>query len=133
MEYLMWSDSFKVGVEAFDKDHRHLIKLINDLHGGLVSGFGISEMTFILDDLVRYTVVHFKREEDLMEKHSYPTLEEHRREHKALTEQVLDFQTQLKAGKKAFTIELMGFLKDWLTNHILKTDMRYGDFFRKVL
>ena len=131
MEYIPWDESFKTGVASFDSDHRELVRLINELHSGLVSGFTISEMTFILDDLVRYTAVHFKREEELMDAHSYPDTARHKAEHADLVRQVSDFQDQLKQGKKFFTLQLMGFLKDWLINHILKTDMRYGKFFRE--
>jgi hemerythrin-like metal-binding protein len=129
MDYISWDDSFLVGVEVFDNDHKYLVKLINNLHSGLMAGFGISEMTFILDDLVRYTNVHFKREEDLMKKHAYPDYDEHRGAHADLVRKVVDFQDQLKSGKKIFSLELMNFLKDWLLNHILKTDKRYSVFF----
>lgn len=131
MDYIKWDDSFLVGVEAFDNDHKYLVKLINNLHSGLMAGFGVSEMTFILDDLVRYTNVHFKREEDLMKKHAYPDYEEHRDAHADLVRKVVDFQAQLKSGKKVFSVELMSFLKDWLLNHILKTDKRYSGFFKQ--
>ncbi len=131
MEYIPWDESFKTGITVFDRDHRELVRLLNELHSGLVSGFSISEMTFILDDLVRYTGVHFKREEDLMDAHSYPGTARHKAEHADLVRQVVDFQDQLKKGKKHFTIQLMAFLKDWLVNHILKTDMQYGTFFRE--
>jgi hemerythrin-like metal-binding protein len=130
MEYIPWDESFKTGITVFDRDHRELVRLLNELHSGLVSGFSISEMTFILDDLVRYTGVHFKREEELMDAHSYPDTARHKAEHADLVRQVVDFQDQLKKGKKHFTIQLMAFLKDWLVNHILKTDMQYGTFFR---
>ena len=131
MDYIQWEDSFHVGVEAFDKDHKFLVKLINNLHSGLMAGFGVSEMTYILDDLVRYTNVHFKREEDMMRKYSYPGFYEHEAAHAELVSRVLDFQSQIKSGKKVFSVELMSFLRDWLINHILKTDMLYSEFFRQ--
>jgi hemerythrin-like metal-binding protein len=131
MDYIPWDDSFLVGIDAFDNDHRYLVKLINNLHSGLMSGFGVSEMTYILDDLIHYTNVHFKREEDMMRKFSYPEFYKHESAHADLVRQVLDFQAQLKAGKKVFSIELMGFLRDWLINHILKTDGRYAGFFKQ--
>lgn len=133
MDYITWDDSFLVGVEAFDNDHKYLVKLINNLHSGLMAGFGVSEMTYILGDLVRYTNVHFKREEDLMIQYSYPDYEQHRAAHAELVNKVMDFQAQLKSGKKIFSLELMSFLKDWLLNHILKTDKRYGAFFKERL
>ena len=131
MEYFKWEESLKTGISMFDDDHKILIKLINDLHSGLLSGFSISEMTYILDDLVRYTNVHFKREEEMLKKHSYPEYEKHKTEHTALIAQVVDFQDQFREGKKSFSLHLMGFLKEWLVNHIMKTDLRYGAFFKE--
>ena len=133
MDYIPWDDAFLVGVEAFDSDHKYLVKLINGLHSGLMAGFDVSEMTYILDDLVRYTEVHFTREEDLMTAHGYPEYEEHRGAHAELMEKVMDFRDQLASGKKVFSLELMAFLKDWLLNHILKADRRYSGFFRERL
>lgn len=129
MAFITWDDSLDVGVTAFNEDHRHLVGLVNELHAGVVSGIGISQMTYVLDGLVDYTRIHFKREEDLMTKHEYPGLKGHRKEHYDLMVQVSEFQGRLKEGKASFTIELLSFLRDWLTNHIKGTDMAYSDFF----
>ena len=128
MEYISWDKSFETGVKVIDDDHKELVRMINNLHSGLVSGLGISQMTFILNDLIQYTGVHFKREETLMEKHLYPEFDKHKAEHTDLVGSVIDFQEQLKAGRKFFSIELMQFLKNWLVDHILKTDMKLGSF-----
>jgi hemerythrin-like metal-binding protein len=129
MAFVTWDDSLDVGVGAFNEDHRRLVGLVNELHAGVVSGLGIAQMSYILDGLVEYTRIHFKREEDLMTKHGFDGLKAHRREHYDLMVQVSEFQGRLKEGKAAFTIELLSFLKDWLVNHIKGTDMGYRDFF----
>jgi hemerythrin len=129
MAFLTWDDTLDVGVAVFNEDHRRLVGLVNELHAGIVSGLGISQMTYVLNGLVEYTRTHFKREEDLMAKHDYPGLKAHRREHYELMVQVSEFQGRLKEGKASFTLELMSFLRDWLMNHIRGTDMNYRDFF----
>lgn len=129
MAFITWDDSLDVGVAAFNDDHRRLVGMVNELHAGIVSGLGISQMTYILDGLVDYTRTHFKREEELMTKHAYPGLKAHRREHYDLMVQVADFQTRLRDGMASFSIELMSFLRDWLVTHIKGTDMGYRDFF----
>jgi len=129
MAFISWDDSLDVGVSQFNEDHRRLVAFINDLHGGIVSGIGISQMTYILDGLIDYTKNHFAREEEMMAKHDYPDIKAHRREHYELMKQVAEFSARLKEGKASFTLELMSFLKDWLVKHIKGTDMKYRDFF----
>ncbi len=129
MAFISWDDSLDVGVSQFNEDHRRLVAFINDLHGGIVSGIGISQMTYILDGLIDYTKNHFAREEEMMAKHDYPDIKAHRREHYELMKQVAEFSARLREGKASFTLELMSFLKDWLVKHIKGTDMKYRDFF----
>jgi hemerythrin len=129
MAFVTWDNTLDVGVSQFNEDHRRLVGYINDLHGGIVSGIGITQMTYILDGLISYTKEHFGREEELMSKHDYPDIKAHRREHYELMKQVAEFNTRLGEGKTAFSLELMSFLKDWLVNHIRGTDMKYRDFF----
>lgn len=129
MAFVTWDESLDVGVPQFNEDHRRLVGFINDLHGGIVSGIGISQMTYILDGLIDYTKNHFAREEELMAKHDYPDIKAHRREHYELMKQVAEFSARLREGKASFTLELMGFLKEWLVSHIKGTDMKYRGFF----
>jgi len=129
MAFVTWDETLDVGVSAFNEDHRRLVGFINDLHGGIVSGIGISQMTYILNGLIDYTKEHFGREEDLMSKHDYQDIKAHREEHYELMKKVSEFSDRLKEGQASFTLELMAFLKDWLVNHIKGSDMKYRDFF----
>jgi len=131
MEFITWKDEFSVGVEAFDNDHRELITYINNLHAGIVSGRPSAAMKSTLKDLVNYIAIHFKREQDLMEKHSYPDFTKHNIAHNSLKEKVSEFTQRLESGETFFSLEMMIFLKNWLTNHILKQDMAYKDFFQE--
>lgn len=129
MAYVQWDESLSVGVAVFDEDHRKLVALINHLHDGIVTGGGQTAMVTALDELVRYTVFHFSREEELMAKNAYPAFAAHKAEHDALVAKVKEYQEQLSSGRRAFSLELMSFLKDWLVKHIMGTDMQYRAFF----
>lgn len=86
----------------------------------------VAQMDGILNGLVHYAETHFKNEERLLSLHAYPGLAAQRTEHQALTTKVLDFEKQFAAGRLGLTIPMMDFLRNWLTKHILDSDMQYG-------
>jgi len=130
MEFIAWNDSMSVGVKTFDEEHKQLITLINKLNHSLTVGATQKTMYNILINLVKYTVIHFQHEEEYMALYDYPASAQHKKEHEDLKKQVTDFKDRLDSGKGAFSIELLIFLRDWLTKHILGSDMAYKDFFR---
>ncbi len=129
MDYIKWTDELSVGVKLFDDDHKKLVELINDLNQLIIVGDKTSALEKALAGLILYTKKHFGNEEAFMVKHEYPAYENHRAEHTALTEKVIDFQKRLESGKANFSLELITFLRDWLINHIKGTDMQYKKFF----
>ena len=132
MPFIAWSDSYSVGVPAFDKQHQQLITLINKLHEAMAAGHGNDVMGPLLNHLIEYTQFHFSSEEKLMEKYNYPTLAIHKQEHLKLTKQVIDFRTQFETGQSRISVQVMQFLKEWLIHHILETDKHYGPFFARM-
>jgi hemerythrin len=129
MALIDWNDKLSVNIKEVDSEHKKLIGMINELHSAMGSGKGKDAMGKILTGLVEYTKTHFSYEENLMQKHSYPGYLSHKGLHDALTKQVLDLQGKFQDGKALVTVEVMNFLKDWLTNHIQNTDKKYGPFF----
>jgi len=112
-----------------DDDHKRLIDLINRLAKAMESGDSKAVATQVLDELVDYTRTHFTREEKLMSAHGYGDLPHQLDEHKKLVGQLVDIQTQFDAGTITLAGEVMRFLKRWLRNHILGSDMQYKKFF----
>lgn len=130
MDMITWNDSLSVGVQQFDAEHQELIKFVNKLNQSLKIGGAQKTMESILTGLINYTVIHFKHEEDYMILYEYPGYEGHRKEHDALKQKVIDFHERFNARQAAFSLELMIFLRDWLINHIQKSDMAYREFFQ---
>jgi hemerythrin len=128
MALLAWNDTFSVKVRQFDDQHKKLIVLINQLHDAMRVGKGGDVVGEVLKSLIDYTSTHFAAEERLMKMHSYPELESHRREHTQLVKQVLDIQQAMTEGRKPLTMNIMGFLKEWLVKHIQGDDRKYGSY-----
>ncbi len=129
MALLTWNDSYSVKIKDIDLQHQKLIDLINELHDGMKSGQGSAVLGKILNELVNYTKFHFAFEEKLFEKYVYPDARTHKREHEDLVKQVLDYKESFDAGKSVLTIDIMNFLRDWLTKHISGSDKKYTPFF----
>ncbi|MFZ0479314.1 MAG: bacteriohemerythrin [Terriglobales bacterium] len=128
MSAIQWTEDYSVQVARFDHEHQMLFKMVNDLHEASKAGHGTDIVEEILGRLIAYTAKHFAGEEEMMEKNGFPGLAEHRREHQALVTQALQFQKDLGKGKLLVAVSVMTFLKHWLTNHIHKTDKKYGPF-----
>jgi hemerythrin len=128
MALISWNQDLSVQVEQFDNQHKELVGLVNDLHDAMASGKGNTVLGKTLTKLIDYTKTHFAAEEKLMKQHSYPGYLSHKMEHDTLTRKALEIKTTFDSGKMVMSVELMNFLKDWLTKHIKGVDKKYGPF-----
>ena len=128
MALMSWKDEYSVRITTIDTQHKKLVDLLNQIHEATHAGRGKEVVEKILNDLVAYTKLHFATEEEYLKKHAYPGFSQHKAEHDKLANQVLQFQQDYKSGKALMSIEIMQFLRDWLTKHILGSDKQYSPF-----
>jgi hemerythrin len=127
MALLTWdSNQYSVGVSSIDSQHSVLFGLINDLYEAMRKGEGQKITGALLRKLVNYTQTHFTAEEKMMAAADYPGLAGHQAKHRDLIKQVEDFVVRFERGEIGLNLDLMSFLRDWLTNHIQKVDREYG-------
>ncbi|MGC2856826.1 bacteriohemerythrin [Novispirillum sp. DQ9] len=133
MTLITWQDSYSVGVDLIDSDHKLLVSLINQLGDAADGGQGRDVVGSVLNVLIEYTEGHFSREERLMEKGGYPDLPAHREHHRALTNKVREMVGQYRDGRiDALDSDILEFLRSWLTGHILGVDMEYRPYVKDV-
>jgi hemerythrin len=125
MDLIVWNEDLSVNIKEINEQHKKLISMINELNMAMGAGKGKDVMGSVLARLVDYTKSHFAVEETLMQKHQYPGYISHKAEHDKLTKQVIDIMDKFKEGKAIVTVEIMNFLKNWLTSHIQTIDKRY--------
>ncbi len=131
MALLTWNSSYSVGVKDLDDQHTVLFNILNDLHAAMMKGQAQNVTGPLLRRLVQYTREHFLSEEAKMVVSGYPGLAMHRTVHRDLTKQVEEYAAKFEKGETAISIELLTFLRDWLTNHIQRTDKDYGPWMNK--
>lgn len=125
---LVWSNDLSVGINSIDTQHKLLISLINELHTAMKSRRSQNELLSIIDNLKNYTVTHFGYEEELFATHGYPDTVAHKEQHRKFVAEVVEFEVGVRSGKLTVTMDVMKFLKDWLTHHIKGTDKQYSTF-----
>ncbi len=128
--FMEWSDDLETGITEIDNQHRRLVSMVNEFYRAFKKGVDRSYIGKLLQELIEYTDYHFKTEEYYFDKFGYPEAEVHKQIHRKLVEQVLEFKKKFDEGKADISYELLNFLKDWLLNHIGKTDKKYADFLK---
>ena len=127
MSFIAWNDRLSVGVEIIDSDHKKLVGMLNELYDAIADGTSKEILGDLLDRLVEYTSVHFAREESFFSRTGYPGAEAHKFEHANMIAWLVEMRTRLKSGSAMGpSLELVNYLKDWLFDHILGSDMEYG-------
>lgn len=130
MTYLTWSNDLAVGNTFIDGDHQKLIDMVNRLHEVMQEGRGKDVLGKVLNNLITYTKEHFRREEDLMQRIGYAGRAAHLHEHEKLLQQVMDLQEKFESGTATLSIQVLHFLRDWLINHIGKSDKALAEVVR---
>ena len=123
-ETLSWSSDYELGHSIVDAQHRRLFQLYSAVSNAFNRGTGYEVVGPALGRLVSYTQRHFHDEEELMAELGYSGLAEHRKQHEELVRQVGALAADLEQGEPVMIYEVLSFLADWLTNHILDEDMK---------
>lgn len=146
---IIWNNSYSVGLEEIDSQHKQLIVLMNRLE--LITKFNPTSENYadkfmnVLNELTNYTILHFATEEVLMKMFDYPDFDNHKLVHEKFVNLIKEkkhdlemfIQVEQDLNKKnefisAMATELFDFLQKWLINHIMKTDKVYTEFFIKI-
>ncbi|MBE9502856.1 MAG: hemerythrin family protein [Proteobacteria bacterium] len=131
MALINWNDNMSVNVAEIDRQHKKLIDLINELYDGMMAGKSNEVLGKVLNELIKYTAEHFSTEERYFEKFNFPGALSHKDDHAELVKKITDFKTTFDAGKMVLSMDVMKFLKGWLTNHIQGTDKKYTTCFNE--
>jgi methyl-accepting chemotaxis protein len=126
--FILWSKDFELGNPTIDGQHRRLAELTNRLHAAIRSGQTRAILGGVLDELVEYTVTHFRDEEALFGASRYPDKKAHLDQHQKFIETAHRLQADFRSGRVVLGSETVEFLRDWLLNHIQGSDRGYSKY-----
>ena len=131
MAFIDWSVALSIGFEEVDDDHKKLVGMVNKIHDTVGQDPDKDAVADLLEELINYTSWHFRHEERLMQNYGDPEMFNHKKEHQDLEKQATELYEKFLGGDDGVPAMLLPFLKDWLTKHILETDMKMGQFLAK--
>ena len=123
--FIAWNSDFSLGVTEIDDQHKSLFDIINRLWLAIAMRADRDRMMSIASELERYTITHFAVEEAFMRVIGHQDLAAHKRAHAAFVKRLGIERRSLAAGKP-FTLDMLHFLKEWLTSHIQVMDRAYA-------
>ena len=126
MAFFEWSPVLSVGLDSVDRQHKLLIGYINDLGEAVDRGRSQSALQPVLERLRNYTRVHFAYEEAMFKVYDYASADDHGQAHRAFVRMIEDCERRHAAGEENVGAELLGYLKHWLSDHILVEDKAYA-------
>ena len=132
MSAIDWSRVPRTGIAIIDGQHRNLVLTVNELDAAVAEGRGGEPLREILSNLRLYAQYHFSTEEQLLSRHGWPGLAEHKQHHARFAEALdeFDFEALLDAPDAA--ADLLFFLRDWLVNHLGREDVSFSRFLKQA-
>ena len=127
MAFLVWEPTFSVGVWEIDRQHRSLIGLINQLHEAVLGTAPDQKLAAVFGAAADCLRNHFLYEEAFMERIGYEDARAEQDRNSQLLDQLAHMRRLFDAGPLTVSPELVKFLKDWLTVHILRCSQGYSE------
>ena len=130
---MVWSSDYDTGVEEIDEQHRILVNTINEAGEKISQDSSLEVLESITRDLLSYALYHFETEEEMMQEYDYKGYSQeeydtHMKQHRDFSAQVVEVRESIKDGNPISKEDLIGFLTNWLVNHINKTDKKLAAF-----
>jgi len=132
---IKWKEEFSVNIREIDEQHKRLFEIGSKIYEIIELNDNCDhydDIMEVLNELTDYTVFHFEFEENLMRNYGCEELESQQFEHmffikklKKLTDKDIDKQqTETES-------DIIKFIIEWISGHILKSDMKYKQFFNE--
>jgi hemerythrin len=121
---LQWSEDLSVGYPLIDDQHRSLFDQFERFLVACDERRGPAHLRELFAFLDLYVILHFREEEELMERHDYPDVARHKAEHRYFIEQLAGLKEDLAATGPTIQVIIRTnkALIYWLTEHIREVD-----------
>ena len=120
---IKWREQLSVGNDVIDSDHQYLITIINQVEQ-YVEDKNPAGLTSAFENLVKYSKLHFAREEEIATAIGYAQTISLQDSHYALIDKLE--HSKLELGDKwtlASVERFTALLRSWLIDHIIKEDL----------
>jgi hemerythrin len=130
-----WTEDLAVGIPLIDSQHKELFSRINNLLTAIKEHRCKSEIDGTIKFLDDYAVFHFGEEEKRMREAGYDGLDEHKRQHAKYLKNISELKEQAALPRVTgmsyeLSVTVNQIIVDWIVDHIMKVDKKFGEFVR---
>ncbi len=123
MALLEWHKHFEIGLPAIDYEHQEMIALINTLHDNISAGASTDDVLEFFSEVHAGIAAHFALEERMMRDRKYDLYDEHKADHEALLQQIIDIMEAYERGSYEGQLDrLSEQLESWFSVHFREKD-----------
>ncbi len=119
---VLWKPEYSVGNEKIDGQHKYLFELLIMLDSIKNQEANRLSLEQALLSLFDYVEIHFGDEEKILAGH--PDIDSHKTIHAEFIDQTQLFMKEFQKDELDIH-EVIDFLRHWLIEHIVETDIRY--------
>ena len=128
MAELKWRDSYEIGVNFIDEDHKSLLNIILDIKKEIETG-DPSNLSVLLNNFINETKSHFSREEAFLDKTEYPGLRKHKTYHKELLRKIETTKDKLEIMEEKKDIKRhFDSMARFIFDDILQGDINFKSY-----
>lgn len=134
MAIFQWDENLVIGIEKIDKQHKELIKKLDDLAQAVLKKQGKDKIAKMMEFMEEYGEIHFEDEEEFMKFYNYPGLTEQEKHHERFRKTTQKLKEELNSQKdmESFATSVQRYLIDWLILHIKSEDKKFGEFIKEI-
>ncbi|MEE9614241.1 MAG: hemerythrin family protein [Thermodesulfobacteriota bacterium] len=120
-----WNEKLKTGNDLIDSQHKEIFEKINELKAAMEWHTEAEETLALVAFLEEYALTHFSGEETIMKEQGYPGLAAHKEAHESFVDDFEGLKDDIYRNGPSMDLALNmhTWLTEWLSEHILKTDM----------
>ncbi len=125
MDSFLWTDQFMTGLSEVDRQHKHLVGIINRFGASLSDNeVVLADIAAVCAELFDYVTYHFQEEEALMSQVEVDRrhVGVHVEEHRVFLAEATSIFAGVSADNAEAARQLLRFLLPWLAFHILHAD-----------
>jgi len=130
-ELFKWQPNYSMQVASIDVQHKKWIGIMNKLYQVFASSKNRVDILKILQEMKTYTLFHFRMEEKYFDQFKFEEAEKHKQLHAEFVATLNKFKKDYENDSTALTYEMMLFVQNWLSNHILVEDKKYSKLFNE--
>jgi hemerythrin len=131
MEFFKWQDSFNIGIEEIDRQHREFMTLLNDYLEVLSHVKQATAGPELFGKINAYIAMHCDYEIALLKSMGYRNIKKHQAQHEYFQKRIQDLENEQQQGNEQSLSDLLIFLQDWFLKHIQELDREYVPYVKQ--